>query len=216
MVRHVTVGIALSVALVCASPSLATPQQAPDGEKTVQARQASREVRAAFEAGLKLSSEGKLEEAIGEYKKALAIDPEQAYVLANLADALARLNKNDDALAAYEKALSLKPGDAALYTNCGVLLGKMGKAAESQEMFKRAASIHPANAAQNFYNLGATLVNQGKCEQAVAAFREAIAADPNYAEAYLQLWHCLSGNTKDVPEAMKALEHYLNIRQKPD
>lgn len=95
-----------------------------DYQKAQNAQKASGEVKGAFDAGLKLAAEGKFEEALVEYKKALEKDPDQAYIQANLADALAKLGKNDDALAAYQKALSLKPDDAALYTNCGVLLGK--------------------------------------------------------------------------------------------
>ncbi len=187
-----------------------------DYKKAEKAREASGEVKAAFDAGLKLAAEGKYEEAIVEYKKALEKDPEQAYIQANLADSLAKVGKNDDALAAYQKALSLKPDDAALYTNCGVLLGKMGKLAESQEMFKKAAAVNPGAAAQNFYNLGATLVNSGDAAGAAEAFKQAIAADANYAEAYFQLGLCLSGNQNAIPDAIKALQHYIKIGQKPD
>jgi len=165
-----------------------------DYKKAEKAKQASGEVKADFDAGLKLAADGKYDEAIAEYQKALEKDPDQAYIQANLADALTKLGKNDDALAAYQKALALKPDDAALYTNLGVLLGKMGKTKESQDMFKKAAGLNPAAAAQNFYNLGATLVNQGQAEQAAEAFRQAIAADANYAEAYFQLGLCLAGN----------------------
>ena len=187
-----------------------------DIKKAEKAKQASGEVKVAFDAGLKLANEGKWEEAIVEYKKALEKDPDQAYIQANLADALAKTGKNDDALAAYQKALSLKPDDAALYTNLGVLLGKMGKNKESQDMFKKAASINPAAAAQNFYNLGATLVNQGQAADAAEAFKQAIAADANYAEAYFQLGLCLAGNQNTIPDAIKALQKYIQIGQKPD
>lgn len=188
-----------------------------DYKKAEKAKQASGEVKQAFDAGLKLAAEGKYEDAIVEYKKALEKDPEQAYIQANLADALAKLNKNEDALAAYQKALALKPDDAALYTNCGVLLGKMGKMPESQEMFKKAASLNPGAAAQNFYNLGATLVNSGDAEGAAAAFRQSIAADANYAEAYFQLGLCLSGNQNAIPEAIKSLQQYTKMgTAKPD
>jgi len=187
-----------------------------DIEKAKKAKEVSGEVKVSFDAGLKLAGEGKFEEAIVEYRKALEKDPDQAYIQANLGDALSKTGKNEEALAAYQKALSLKPEDAALYTNLGVLLGKIGKTQESQEMFKKAASLNPAAAAQNFYNLGATLVNQGQAEQAAEAFRQAIAADPKYAEAYFQLGLCLSGNPATIPDAVKALQKYIEIGGKPD
>jgi tetratricopeptide (TPR) repeat protein len=182
-----------------------------DMQKAEKQKQASAEVKAFFDAGLQLAQQGKLEEAIAEYNKALEKDPDQPYIHANRADALSRVNKLPEALEAYQKAISLKPDDAAMYTNMGVLLGKMGKVAESQEAFKKAASVNPAAAGQNFYNLGATLVNSGRAAEAADAFRQAIAADPNFAEAYYQLGICLSGAPATMPDAIKALEKYIQI-----
>jgi tetratricopeptide (TPR) repeat protein len=87
----------------------------------------------------------------------------------------------------------------------------MGKTAESQEAFKKAASLNPGAAAQNFYNLGATLVNSGKPMDAAEAFKQAIAADANFAEAYYQLGICLSGSPATIPDAVKALQKYTEI-----
>ncbi len=197
-----------------------TPQEMEklkqDAAKAEKQQKSSAEVKGAFDAGLAFAQQGKYEEAIGEFKKALEKDPEQPYIQANMADALSKLNKNDEALAAYQKAISLKPDDGAMYTNMGVLLGKMGKTAESQEAFKKAASVNPATAGQNFYNLGATLVNTGKSAEAAEAFKQAIAADPNFAEAYYQLGICLSGAPTTIPDALKALQKYIEIGQKAD
>ncbi len=184
--------------------------------KAQQQKEVLSEVRVAFEAGLKLAQEGKYDEAIVEYRKALEKDPEQANIHGNLAEALSQTEKFDEALAEYQKAIELKPDDSALYTNMGVLLTKMGKQQESQEAFKKAAAINPGSAAQNFYNLGATLVNSGKSADAAEAFKQAIAADPNFAEAYYQLGISLSGNPSTMPDAIKALEKYIQIGQKPD
>jgi tetratricopeptide (TPR) repeat protein len=187
-----------------------------DAAKAEKQKQSSAEVKAAFDAGLQLTQQGKYADAIVEFKKALEKDPEQPYVLANMADAMSKNNQNEEALAAYEKAIALKPDDAAMYTNMGVLLGKMGKMTESQEAFKKAASVNPGAAGQNFYNLGATLVNTGKTAEAAEAFKQAIAADPNFAEAYYQLGLCLSGNQTTIPDAIKALQKYIQIGQKAD
>jgi len=182
-----------------------------DMAKAEERKKAAGDVKASFDTGLALAQEGKYAEAVVEYQRALEKDPEQAYIQANLADALAKLERNEEALAAYNKAIALKPDDAAMYTNVGVLLGKMGRTAESQEMFKKAASINPAAAAQNFYNLGATLVNSGKSAEAAQAFRQALQADPAYAEAWYQLGICLSGDPATMAEAVKALQKYISI-----
>jgi tetratricopeptide (TPR) repeat protein len=179
--------------------------------KAQKQKQASAEVKALFDGGLALATQGKHAEAIEEYKKALEKDNEQPYIHANMADALSKINKLPEALEEYQKAIQLKPDDAAMYTNMGVLLGKMGKTAESKEAFKKAASVNPGAAGQNFYNLGATLVNSGQAAEAAEAFKQSIAADPNFAEAYYQLGLCLSGNKDTMADAAKALQKYIEI-----
>jgi tetratricopeptide (TPR) repeat protein len=187
-----------------------------DIKKAEARRAASEEVKADFEQALELAKQGNYEEAVVGFQAALEKDPEQAYIQANLADALAKLDRNEEALAAYRKAIALKADDAAMYTNMGVLLGKMGRTEESTAAFKQAADLNPESAAQNFYNLGATLVNEGRTEEAVAAFRQAIAADENYAEAYFQLGICLSGNPETMAEAVDHLKKYIEMGQNPE
>jgi tetratricopeptide (TPR) repeat protein len=185
-------------------------------EKAEKRKAFSAEVQTLFDSGLKLAQEGKHEEAIAEFKKALEKDPEQSNILGNMADSYAKMGKNDEALEAYKKAIAIKSDDSALYTNMGVLLSKMGKNAESQEAFKKAASVNPGGSAQSFYNIGATQVNSGKMAEAAESFKQAIAADPNFGEAYYQLGICLSGKPDTMAEAIKAFETYIKIGKKPE
>lgn len=185
-------------------------------KKQEKRKQASAEVQALFDQGLKLAAEGKHEEAIAEYEKALKMDNEQANIWANMADSYSKMGKDAEAVETFKKAIAIKPNEAALYTNMGVVLSKMGKNAESQEAFKKATELNPQSAAQNFYNIGATLVNNGKTQEAAEAFRQAIAADANFSEAYYQLGMCLSGQEKTMQDAVKALETYVKIGKKPD
>ena len=60
------------------------------------------------------------------------------------------------------------------------------------------------------------MVNSGQTDAAIAAFKQAIAADPNFAEAYYQLGMCLSGSPDTMADAVKALEKYIEIGNKPD
>lgn len=187
-----------------------------EAEKAETRKQASAEVQALFDAGLKLAAEGKHEEAIAEFQKALDKDREQPNIMGNMAESYSKLDKNDEALKVYKEAIAIAPENAALYTNMGVLLSKMGKNTESQDAFKKAAALNPASSAQNYYNIGATLVNNGKTQEAAESFKQAIAADPNFAEAYYQLGMCLSGTVDTMPDAIKAFETYIQIGKKPD
>ncbi len=187
-----------------------------EAEKAEKRKAVSAEVQAIFDSGLQLAQQGKDQEAIEEFKKALEKDPEQTNIMGNMAESYSKLGKDAEALEIYQKAIAIRPNDAALYTNMGVILSKMGKNAESQEAFKKAAALNPAASAQNFYNIGATLVNNGRTAEAADAFKQAIAADANFAEAYYQLGMCLSGKPDTMPDAIKALQKYIQIGQKPD
>jgi Tfp pilus assembly protein PilF len=191
-------------------------QMKKEAAKEEKRKQSSTEVQSLFDAGLKFAGEGKHEEAIAEFKKALEKDPEQANIMGNMAESYSKLDKNDEALEVYKKAVAISPDNAALFTNMGVLLSKMGKNTESQEAFKKAAALNPASSAQNFYNIGATLVNNGKTQEAAESFKQAIAADPNFAEAYYQLGMCLSGKVETMPDAIKAFETYIKMGKKAD
>jgi tetratricopeptide (TPR) repeat protein len=190
-------------------------QMKKDMEKAKQRESASGEVQKLFSEGLQLAQQGKHEEAIEIYKKALEKDPEQANIMGNMADSYSKMGKNDEALELYKKAIAIKP-DSALYTNMGAILNNMGKIAESQEAFKQAASINPESSAQSHYNIGVTLYNNGQAAEAAEAFRQAIAKDPNYSEAYYLLGMCLAGKQDTIPEAVKSLRKYVEIGKKAD
>jgi Flp pilus assembly protein TadD len=61
--------------------------------------------------GIALKSEGRLEEAIDAYKKAIEIDPKHPQTFNNLAVALNAAGKNQEAFEAYRMAISLEPNN---------------------------------------------------------------------------------------------------------
>jgi len=176
----------------------------------------SRAVKNHFNNGVKLSDSGMYADALVEFNQALELDSEQPAIYGRIAEAYAQLGKNDEAVANYRKAIELEPENPNLYTNLGVVLSQMGKTDESQEAFKKAAEMSPDDAAKNYYNLGVTMINNGNMAGAVDAFRQVLAADPNYSEAYYQLGMALSGSQDTIPDAVEALKKYIEIAQKPE
>jgi Tfp pilus assembly protein PilF len=187
-------------------------QQAAQSEKR---KQFSAEVKTHFDLGVKLSDQGKYDEAVEEFGKALEKDPKQPGILSRQAEAYQKLGKNSEALATYQKAIDLNPNDAESLTNMGVIFSKTGQTAEAQEVFKKAAAI-PGASAQSLYNLGGTLFNAQQMDEAADAFKKVIAADPNFAEAYYQLGMCLSGKPETMPAAVEAFKKYIAIGKKAD
>jgi Tfp pilus assembly protein PilF len=128
--------------------------------------------------------------AIEGFENASKLDPAQHVVWGNLADAyLARKSAGDieKGIAAYAKAVELKPDDSAYHNNYALALAQNKKFDEAQAELTKAAQIAPAEAGKFYYNLGAVYVNSGQGKAAGDAFKKAIEADPNYAEAYYQM-----------------------------
>ena len=67
-----------------------------------------------------------LEEAIEQYKKALAIDPAYAQAHTNLAVALVQKGQLDDALPHFQEAVRLNPADKIAQKNLARIQGMMG------------------------------------------------------------------------------------------
>ncbi len=71
------------------------------------------EARASFDRAVQLQTDGKLDEAIAEYKKALAVDASDASVWYSLATAYQAKGELDEALTNYAKASQLNPKEAS-------------------------------------------------------------------------------------------------------
>ena len=67
--------------------------------------------------GNALQEQGKLEEAIEAYNKALAIKPDYAEAYYNMGNALKEQGKLEEAIEAYNKALAIKPDNAEAMEN---------------------------------------------------------------------------------------------------
>ncbi|HEX3155561.1 MAG TPA: tetratricopeptide repeat protein [Candidatus Angelobacter sp.] len=149
--------------------------------------------------------EGKFEEAVATYEKAIPIaenatkaenapkdakvDPAKAkagvsQMLTNEGNAYLKLKQNDKAIAAYTKAASMDPNPATAY-----------------------------------FNICATQYNTGNTQGALAACDKAIAADPTRADAYFIKGSLMVGDSKldkdgkmqAPPGASEALNKYLEL-----
>lgn len=210
-----------------------TPEQKAAMEKAVKERSAqlakNKALNDAYNAGMAAMQAKDYPTAIDNFKKAGELDPKQAAVWIQLAQAYDQYaNTKTGAerestlqLAAenYLKSLELLPADAGLHNNYGLVLAKQKKFAEAQAELEKAAQLDPPGGGKYFFNLGAVNINTGQTDPAIAAFKKAVELDPKYAPAWFQLGSALSGKltmTPDgkpvPPEGMKAaLEKYLEL-----
>jgi tetratricopeptide (TPR) repeat protein len=198
-------------------------------KKRQEALSKNKQLNATFNAGMEALRAGNLDLAVASLTEASTVDPAQAVIWANLAEAQGRLGQSktgdertqlsEAAIASYRQAIALQPADASFYNNLGLLLVRMGKIEEGKAELLKAAQTDPVNSATYYYNLGATMINTGNTEAAVEAFQKAIAAKPDHAEAHFQLGTALvgsaqigeDGSIKPVPGTIEAFQKYLAL-----
>jgi tetratricopeptide (TPR) repeat protein len=106
-----------------------------------------------------------------------------------------RAGEHDKAEDSYRRVLAEEPENAGALQSLGSLLGVRGYAHQERgelgaaiECYLEALALAPEQArAQLHNNLGNAYLSQGRLEEAMAAYREAIAMDRGYAEAHLNL-----------------------------
>jgi tetratricopeptide (TPR) repeat protein len=101
--------------------------------------------------GVALQEQGKLEEAIASFEKALTLKLDYAEAYYNMGVALQEQGKPEEAIDAYNKALAIKPDNAEAYYNMGVTLQEQGKPEEAIEAYNQALAIKPDNAEVHRY-----------------------------------------------------------------
>ena len=89
---------------------------------------------------------GRLDEAIGVHRRALALYPNSAVTWKNLGGALAAQKKKDEARAAFEKALALAPEDADALHELSRLAFERSDFAAAERYLARELAVRPAAA----------------------------------------------------------------------
>ena len=153
--------------------------------------------------------QGKLDEAVGCYRRALELKPDFAAAHNNLGNTLKEQGKLDEAVACYRRALELKPDYVGAHSNLGVAFREQGKLDEAIACYRRALEQKP-DYAEAHINLGVAFTEQGKLEEAVACYRRALELKPDFAEAHNNLGSALQemGDLQGAEESFRtALRH---------
>ena len=131
---------------------------------------------------------GKLDQAIGAFKKAITLNPQHHEAYNNLGNAFSSQRKLDEAIEAFNKAISFKPDYTEAYNNLGVALKAQGKLDEAIKAFTKAIVFKP-NLPGVYNNLASALFSQGKLDKGIEASRNALRIKPDYALARAEkLW----------------------------
>jgi tetratricopeptide (TPR) repeat protein len=136
--------------------------------------------------GLGLAMNGRLDDAIRHFRKALLYDPDQVNARSNLGYALALQGRLDEAIEQCEQVLRLSPHHPEANNILGFVLLKQGRWDEAAAHLREALQYEPDNAEAHFC-LGQALAALGQRNEAIAHFKEALRLNPNYQDAREQL-----------------------------
>ncbi len=133
-----------------------------------------------------LYKKGDYTEAIPEWRKALAMEPDDPRAHNGFGETLARDGKRDEALTQFRAAIAEKPEFAEAHNNLGVLFAALGKPADATAEFNQALEINPGYA-DSHNNLGRLMLEQHRVPEAIDQFQAAIEINPGFAEAHNNL-----------------------------
>ena len=152
-----------------------------------------------FDYGSALQKEGKLDEAIEQYKLALQFDPKYAAAHMNLGAALSGQAKFDAAVPHMETALRLQPNNGDFHLMYANLLQRIGRNDDAAFHFEAGTRLKP-NSADAHYSYAAFLLAVGKNDEYVSELRTVLRLKPNYPDAELRLADGLfaKGNLKEA------------------
>ncbi len=183
--------------------------------------------RAHFLLGGALEGLGQYQEAAAAYKAAvpLQIDPttdapsEVWIAYYNLGNAFANAGQHKEAVGAYKEIISRQPALAMPYYNMGLSYVALGQHADAVKAFTDAVKAFQDTAARvpgyknptfelAYYNLGLTHSKLEQYAEAAVDFKQALALDPNHAEARynLGLVYYMMDNRPGLIEQQKALQ----------
>ncbi len=123
-------------------------------------------------AGVGFQTRGRLDEAAGEYRKAIALDAESADAHRFLGTIYRAKGRPLLAAKEFEEALALRPDHDGALQDLAVVRYQQGRFAESVELLRTALEINPEDR-QAMINLGVGLQRMNRKEEASAWFRKA-------------------------------------------
>ncbi len=157
-----------------------------------------------FDYGSALQKEGRLEEAVEQYKIGLQFNPKDAKAHTSLAVALTGQAKFDAAVPHMETALRLEPNNPDFHLVYATLLQRIGHNDEAALHFETAIRLKP-DSVEAHYGYAAFLAGLGNNDEYISELRRVLQLRPDYPYAELRLADALfaNGNLKE------AEGHYL-------
>lgn len=209
------VGIVLASLLLCLSvwlytqgywPTVGNPLRTLVPVETVEPLS----LTASYDSAMELRQSGDLIGAIHQLEQVERMTPQSVPVLYELGRAKFQMGQVQAAIAAYRAALAVDPDHAPSAYELGSLLVTLGQLDEGIQQLQHSVMLSPT--ALSFYDLGIALGRAGDSQAKVNMLKEAIALQPEYADAHLNLGLTYA-RLHDLAAAKRALQQARDLYQ---
>ncbi len=133
-----------------------------------------------------LITQGRIEEAIGQYRELVQSQPSHFDGRNKLGYALMQVGRSQEALAAIRSAIELQPRNPEAHNNLGLALMQAGRHEDGVASLQHAVELKP-DYAEAHYNLAHAFIAVGRPSEAVGQFREALRVRPDWTPALASL-----------------------------
>lgn len=167
--------------------------------------------------GVLRTRQGKPEQAVEHYRRALELQPDFSDALNNLAAVYNDLGHTREAEACYQRLLQMTPRDPEAWYNLGNNQRKLAQFDNALKSYRNALQLRPFFA-EAHYNLGNTFVDLGQPEQALECYQDALGIREDFhrcrrslGNAYLSMGRhtraaaCFKRLADDNPKDLDAL-----------
>jgi tetratricopeptide (TPR) repeat protein/GT2 family glycosyltransferase len=161
--------------------------------------------------GEELEKEGKKEEAIAAYRRAVELNADVDVVYQKLGEILVEKEEWEEAVTINRKATLLNPDFSWSYNNLGNALKALEKWEEAAAAYRRATELK-ADFPWSQISLGDCLLKLEKWEEAVPVYRRAIELKPDFVWSYANLGKAL-WNLGKWEEAIAPLQQALKLEE---
>jgi tetratricopeptide (TPR) repeat protein len=160
--------------------------------------------------GLILQQQGRREEALKAFDKAVQLKPDDATLWTKLGDVLADLDRSNEALLSFRHALELSPRNWSAMYNSGHVLYRLERPEEALRHFDLCDELQPNHAA-TLQIRAMCLYGLKRLDEALAGMRRAQALDPTNAGIYNNVGIILQTLGRDE-EALEWFDQAVRLR----
>ena len=158
-------------------------------------------------------SQNYFEDAIPLLESAIKLAPQRSDLRATLGQSYFMAGKVDKSIEVFKSLIKDEPS-ARSYAFLGLSYVNLGRFDDAKQYLQQGLKLDPANVPCKF-NLGLIASRQGDSEVAEGLFQDILRANPDYADALLELAN-IRITDKKLPEAEQLLRRYVKVSKHPD